>query len=150
MPQKQNPVSIKKIEVGEFHIIHDGSKNGHPGYVIWKDQNGNLYLLVKIGSSPNKNNVQLQNKLSTNVKSHYYYKKPILAKRKDIGSSPLLFLTLTDEFLKIVENLRGVEPNETKSIKRKDRYYFKKANKKPSEDGVPLVKGNCPTNKGPA
>ena len=37
---------IKNIEVGKFYLIHGGSKTGHPGFVVWKDDNANRYLLV--------------------------------------------------------------------------------------------------------
>ena len=149
-PTKSLPSSIKKIEVGEFHVIHDGSPGGHPGYVVWKDDLLNIYLLVKVGSSPNKNNEKLNTKLSEKVESHYYYKRPFLAKRKDIGTNPVTFLSPTEEFKEIAERLKTVDPLESKSIKRKDRYNFKKLQKNRPKTGVPLVKGNCPANNGPA
>ena len=32
----ENKVLSKIIEIGKFYLIHDGSKTGHPGLVIWK------------------------------------------------------------------------------------------------------------------
>ena len=32
-----NENRIKVIEVGIFYFIHDGSKTGHPGLIVWKD-----------------------------------------------------------------------------------------------------------------
>lgn len=39
-------VSSKIIEVGKFYLIHDGSKTGHPGFVVQKDDETNRYLVV--------------------------------------------------------------------------------------------------------
>ena len=44
------PKPIKNIEVGKFYFIHDGSKTGHPGYVVWKDDEKNRYLVVRFDS----------------------------------------------------------------------------------------------------
>lgn len=41
---------IKKIELGKFYTIHDGSKNGHPGLIVWKNDELNRYLVVKFDS----------------------------------------------------------------------------------------------------
>ena len=37
---------IKNIEVGKFYLVYDGSKTGHPGFIIWKDDLKNRYLVV--------------------------------------------------------------------------------------------------------
>ena len=43
--------TIKNIEVGKFYLIHDGSRTGHPGLVVWKDDEKNTddpgYLLLR-------------------------------------------------------------------------------------------------------
>ena len=43
-------IITKVIEVGKFYLIHDGSKTGHPGFVVWKDDAINRYILVKFDS----------------------------------------------------------------------------------------------------
>ena len=35
---------IKNIEVGKFYLIHDGSKTGHPGLVVWESKEKNIYF----------------------------------------------------------------------------------------------------------
>ena len=42
--------TIKLIEVGKFYFVHDGSKTGHPGFVVWKDDLANRYLVVRTDS----------------------------------------------------------------------------------------------------
>ena len=40
----------KTIIINNFYLVHDGSKTGHPGLVIWKDDEANRYLLVRFDS----------------------------------------------------------------------------------------------------
>lgn len=40
----------KNIEIGKFYFIHDGSKTGHPGFVVWKDDKKNRYLVIRFDS----------------------------------------------------------------------------------------------------
>ena len=46
----KNKVLTKTIEVGKFYLIHDGSKTGHPGLVVWKDDIANRYLVIRTES----------------------------------------------------------------------------------------------------
>ena len=46
----ENENKIKQIEVGKFYFIHDGSKTGHPGFVVWKDDEANRYLVIRTDS----------------------------------------------------------------------------------------------------
>ena len=70
-----NAQKIKKIEVGNFYLIHDGSLTGHPGYIIWKNDAQNLYLAIKFGSTPSKENKQFFYSLSPEINKSYYYKR---------------------------------------------------------------------------
>lgn len=36
----------KNIEIGKFYLIHDGSKTGHHGFIVWKDDENNRCLVV--------------------------------------------------------------------------------------------------------
>ena len=86
---------IKNIEVGKFYLIHDGSKTGHPGFVVWKDDNANRYLLV-LTESDKEGNVSkraadkrhltdLDHPTEDRIVKSYIKKRPMLCKRKDIG-----------------------------------------------------------------
>ena len=44
----ENRVLSKTIEVCKFYFIHDDSSTGHPGYIVWKDDVANRYLVVAI------------------------------------------------------------------------------------------------------
>ena len=83
------PTPTKVIEVGKFYFIHDGSPNGHPGLIIWKNDSHNLYLAIKFGSSPSKDNNKLSYSLSNDVSKSYYYKRLFLGKRKNFGRDVL-------------------------------------------------------------
>ena len=42
--------TTRVIEIGKFYLVFDGSRTGHPGLVIWKDDNANLYLVIRTES----------------------------------------------------------------------------------------------------
>ena len=96
--KKQNVKPLKReICVGRYYLIHDGSKTGHPGLLIWTDEIANLYLFIKFGTSRNKDNMPLSNSLSLNVKAQFFYKRPLLVKRKDIGKEWFFDCSLSEK-----------------------------------------------------
>ena len=115
--------TTKNIEVGNFYLIHDGSKTGHPGLVVWKDDLANLYLLIKFGSTKNDDNKTFPYKIS-NAKTNYIYKRPFLAKRKDIGKEWRFDFELSSEANIIVLEIKNNLPVCSKNINRKDRRFF--------------------------
>ena len=92
-----NQTSIKNLEVGKFYLIHDGSYPGHPGFLVWKDDDTNLYLVIKFGTTPNKNNTVLKHPIGSVVSQSYVYKRFFLGKRKDFGSVVLDKLSINNE-----------------------------------------------------
>ena len=91
----ENIVLSKIIEIGKFYLIHDGSKTGHPGFVMQKDDKANRYLVV-ITESDKTGNVSkreadkrhltdLDYPTEDKVVKSYIKKRPMLCKRKDIG-----------------------------------------------------------------
>ena len=49
--QKSKSINpARTIEVGNFYLIYDGSPTGHPGFVISKDDDKNLYLVLRLDS----------------------------------------------------------------------------------------------------
>ena len=91
----ENKVLSKKIEIEKFYLIHDGSKIGHPGFVIWKDDELNRYLVVitesdKMGNvskrdADKRHLTDLDYPTEEKVVKSYIKKRPMLCKRKDIG-----------------------------------------------------------------
>ena len=94
------PKPIKNIEVGKFYLIFDGSRTGHPGYVVSKDDKKNRYLVVitesdKAGNKSKRETdkrhlTDLDYPTDSSVIKSYIKKRPMLCKRKDIGSKELL------------------------------------------------------------
>lgn len=92
---QSKPALIKKIEVGKFYFIHDGSKTGHPGFVIMKNDDKNRYLVIrfdsdKYGDIPKKDRgvkhiTKLKYALDDKVMNSYAKNRPLLCRRKDIG-----------------------------------------------------------------
>ena len=122
------PVVSKNIEVGKFYFIHDGSKTGHPGYVVWKDDEANRYLVVRFDSD--KFNVELtkeqrgikhitilKHPTSKDVMNSYIHNRPMLCKRKDIGSE-LLGLSISREDQKIIELISKKTPELSGSLRK--------------------------------
>jgi len=97
----KNPASTtKKIEVGKFYLIFDGSRTGHPGFVIWKDDKKNRYLVVitesdKFGNKTKRETdkrhlTDLNYPTEPRVAKSYIKKRPMLCRRKDIGNKELI------------------------------------------------------------
>lgn len=126
MSTNQNIQQIKKIEVGKFYFIHDGSKTGHPGLVIWKDDEKNRYLVIRFDSDkfsdiPKKDRgVKHITKLSkpTNplVMNSYVHNRPMICKRKDIGIL-LGDLSVSKEDMKLINDISKKTPERSPSLK---------------------------------
>ena len=119
---------IKNIEVGKFYFIHDGSKSGHPGLVIWKDDDANRYLIVRFdsdkpGAIPKKDRgvkhiTKLTHPTSSSVMNSYVHNRPLLCKRKDIGI-PLVDLVLSPDDYEIIQAISLKQPELSPSLKCK-------------------------------
>lgn len=85
----------KDIKVGKFYLIHDGTKTGHPGYVVWKNDEKNRYLVIRFdsdkkGEIPKKDRgvrhiTELKYTVGKSVVRSYVKNRPLLCKRRDIG-----------------------------------------------------------------
>ena len=98
--QKQNNHSVTKtIEIGKFYLIFDGSPKGHPGYIIWKNENRNLYLAIKFGTSPRRHNKSLNKSIGKTTKQSMIYNRPFLGKKRDFGKNELIEMKITQNEL---------------------------------------------------
>ena len=114
MKNEQKIPCIKNIEVGKFYFIHDGSRTGHPGFVLWKDDAANRYLVVRFdsdkpGDIPKKDRgvkhiTKLSRPTSKFVINSYVHNRPMLCKRKDIGSE-LTELSLSQEDYLLIKRI---------------------------------------------
>ena len=144
IPNSSQPSKV--IEVGTFHQIFDGSKSGHPGYIIWKNDEHNLYLAIKFGTSSNKNNIKMNYSIKKGYKENLVYAKPFLGKRKNFGKNELTEMSITKEKLdNILANLDYLSPSCSPDINSKDRYQYKRNIKK-----SPHYKGQLSDPMGPA
>lgn len=105
-----NKATIKNIEIGKFYLIHDGNKTGHPGFVVWKDDSANLYLLIKFGSAQNKDNMIFPYQLSNDVNKNLIYKRPYLAKRKNIGKEWVFDFCLSNDSREVFNQVLKNKP----------------------------------------
>ena len=124
--KNKSPIS-KTIEVGKFYFIHDGSKSGHPGYIVWKDDEKNRYLVVrfdcdKFGDIPKKDRgirhiSEIKHTIGGDIARSYVKNRPLLCKRRDIGKE-LKDLYLHPEDVKIINSVSKANKQFSKSIKK--------------------------------
>lgn len=117
---------IKNIEVGRFYLVHDGSFPGHPGLIVWKDDDANLYLAIKFGTTPNKDNVEFKYPIGQNATKSYVYKRFFLGKRKDFGSIELSELSIQIEDVQLlISQFNYLNPVYSKNIKSNSKHLYK-------------------------
>ena len=122
-----NP-KIKLIEVGKFYLIHDGSKTGHPGFIVSKNDAGNRYLVI-ITESDKKGHISkresdkrhvtdLDYPTDNSVVKSYIKKRPMLCKRKDIGSKELIGMSFNPLDMKKINQVAMQNPTYAPSFKK--------------------------------
>ena len=126
MSENQSVLKIKNIEVGKFYFIHDGSKTGHPGLVVWKNDEKNRYLIVRFdsdkeGDVPKKKRgvrhiTELKHIIGGNIVRSYAKNRPLLCKRRDIGIE-LKGLSIHPNDSVIIDKISKSKKQFSKSIK---------------------------------
>ena len=119
-----NNISKKTIEVGKFYLIHDGSKTGHPGLVVWKNDELNLYIAIKFGTSKTDDNIKLKQNLISNV-HNYMYKRLFVGKRKDFGSKAFTDMIITKEVQRKFEEIKHNKFYFSSNVSKKIKNTFK-------------------------
>ena len=120
----------KKLWKGRFYVVHEGSPRGHPGKLYWKNDNKNLYLFIKTGTTPTPETIVLFFPTEKGISKSYVYKKPVLAKRRDVGGE-LPNLSISKKDKRILKEVSSKGFAETPSISRSDRRFIKRLRKKP-------------------
>ena len=118
----------KAIEVGKFYLIHDGSKTGHPGLVVWKNDDMNRYLVIRTESDKQgkitkrelerQHLIDLKHPTDNMVVKSYIRIRPMMCKRKDIGGE-LPKMSLSKDDLNIIENVSMNNPEMSPSLRNK-------------------------------
>jgi len=116
---------MKILELNKFYLVHDGSRRGHPGFLAWKDDEANLYLLIKFGSSQSDENISLKHPISSNVLKSFVYKRPFVGKRKDIGDEMKYDMKIHNDDLWILITIPRADPKFSKTLSSKDKHKFK-------------------------
>ena len=118
----------KVIEVGKFYLIHDGSKTGHPGLVVWKDDEANRYLVIRTESDkPGKTTkrelerqhlIDLKHPTDNAVVKSYIRTRPMMCKRRDIGSKELAGMSIHPEDQNLIDEVSQKQPQYSKSFNK--------------------------------
>ena len=121
--------SIKNIEVGKFYLIHDGSQTGHPGLVVWKDDDKNLYLVIRTESDKEgkiskrelkrQHLIDLKHPTDSSVIKSYVRTKPMMCRRKDVGKKELFGMRIHPEDQHIIDLVSKRTPEYSKSFNKK-------------------------------
>ena len=129
MFNQNSSTKTKNIKVGKFYLIFDGSRTGHPGLVVWKDDNKNRYLVIRLDSDKPGEDTKEQRKVrhitklkhptSQNVINSYVKNRPTMCKRKDIGSKPLIGLKIFKDDIKLINEISKRNPEYSRSFKNK-------------------------------
>ncbi len=117
----------KQIFVGKFYFVHDGTKTGHPGLIVWKDDEANRYLVVRFDSDkwsdvPKSDRgvrhiTRLLKTINPLVKNSYIHNRPMLCKRKDIGGE-MVGLSIQKEDLSKIEKASKMNPEMAPSLRK--------------------------------
>ena len=123
-----NGSGIKVIEVGKFYFVHDGSKTGHPGFVIWKDDEANRYLVIRTDSDKpgaitkeqkgEKHLTKLKYPTEEKVVNSYVHNRPMMCKRKDIGSKELVGMHFHKDDLDLINEISKRNPEYTPTFNK--------------------------------
>lgn len=118
---------IKNIEVGKFYYIHDGTKTGHPGFVVWKDDETNRYLVIKADSDKQgeipkmdrgiRHITKLSHTIGKDVVTSYVRNRPLMCKRKDIGKE-LNDLSIDNEDMELINKISKKDPELAPSLRK--------------------------------
>ena len=129
MKKQESSQLTKKIEVGKFYLIHDGSRTGHPGYVIWKNDEKNRYLVILTDSDkrgqPSKKSrgekhiTMLKHPTDSNVVNSYVHNRPMICRRKDIGNKILVGMRFHLDDIELVNEISQRNPEKSPSLNKK-------------------------------
>ncbi len=116
-------------EKNKFYFIHDGSKTGHPGLVVAKDDEANRYIIVRFDSNKpgeitkiNKgvrHITKLSHTTDDRIVNSYVKNRPMLCKRKDIKSIDLSFMKVHPDDQKIIDEISKKDTELSPSLKKK-------------------------------
>ena len=127
MKDKSSQQNVRNIELNNFYLIFDGSKTGHPGYVVWKDDENNRYLVIRFdsdkrGGIPKKDRgvrhiTELKHTIGGDIVKSYVKNRPLLCKRRDIGKQ-FKDLHLHEDDIELINIISKAKVQYSKSIKK--------------------------------
>ena len=126
----------RTIEVGKFYLVFDGSKTGHPGLVIWKNDDQNRYLVIRTNSDKKgkltkeemgeKHITKLRHATDKNVINSYVHNRPMLCKRKDIGNKVLTGMKFHKEDQHLIKEISCRKYEVASSFRKNNKLKLKK------------------------
>ena len=129
MQEKKLTAKAKTIKINKFYLIFDGSRTGHPGYIVSKDDTKNRYIVIRIESDkPGETTkeqrgvrhiTRLKHPTSPKVLNSYVKNRPMVCKRNDIGSKELIGISFHLEDMPLIKQISKRNPEFSRSFKIK-------------------------------
>ena len=95
----------KHLEKGRFYSV-----NKHPGLIVNKNDNKNIYTVVVTGTTKRKHQTQLKHPTDRKVKASYVNNRPVQGKRKHFGSRELVGMKIHSEDRALVRVISRRKP----------------------------------------
>ena len=102
---KNKKIFQKHLEKGRFYAV-----NKHPGLIVFKNDNKNIYLAVVTGTSRNRHQIRLKHPTEKGVKVSYVYNRPVQGKRKHFGSHELIGMRIHSDDRLIIRFISKRKP----------------------------------------
>ena len=96
----------KHLEKGRFYIHSDGH-GGHPALLYKKNDKKNLYFVIIFTSSDGPKRKKLKHSIEPiKIKTSFVHNTPKASKRRELGSSPIVGLTIDKEDKPLIEFIK--------------------------------------------
>lgn len=96
----------KHLEKGRFYI-HNDKRGGHPSLLFKKRDSKNMYFIIIFTSSNGPKRTRLKHSIEPiKVKVSFVHNTPTVAKRRDLGSKPMIGLKLNKEDKPLIEFIK--------------------------------------------
>ena len=122
----EDKAKTKTIEIGKFYFIHDDSSVGHPGFVVWKNDEINRYIVVRTDSDKEgevpkyqrgvRHITKLKHLIGCGIVASYVKNRPLVCKRKDIGVL-LPDLSFHPDDMNLVNDIAKRKPELSRSLR---------------------------------
>lgn len=103
-------------------MVHDGSKSGHPGKIVWKNDKMNLYLAVVTGTTYDQHKLRLKHPTDKSTSVSYVDRRSFIGRRRDFGNKELVGMKFHKDDKSIIKVIEQRKPIYSQSFKRRKKH----------------------------